>query len=44
MSMTAQDHTGSRWITAFDETARTLLGKDAQELNDLRESVRISIK
>lgn len=37
LSMTANDHTGSSWLTAFNEVARSILNYDAADLRQLRE-------
>ena len=32
LALTANDHTGSQWITAFQDTAEPFLGMDAKSL------------
>jgi len=34
----ASDHTGSTWLTAFNEVGEALLGCGASDLNNLREA------
>ena len=36
LSCNASDHTGSQWISSFDEVAKQLLGVDAKTLNEHR--------
>lgn len=38
LSLTANDHTGSYWLTAFNEVATDILGKEAIELLQLLQS------
>eukprot|EP00667_Euglena_gracilis_P012717 EG_transcript_13077 len=38
VSMTANDHTGSLWLTAFQESAEALLGMDAKKLAAAQEA------
>jgi len=35
--MKAEDHSGNVWMTAFDDTAKELLGRDAQQVQKLKE-------
>ena len=37
LSMKAEDHTGNVWMTAFDDTAKELLGFDAQHVQNLKD-------
>jgi len=40
MSLKLADHTGSQWMTAFDESGGVVLGKTAGEMRDLKENDR----
>jgi hypothetical protein len=40
LSLSAADHTGSAWLNAFNEVGRTILGKEAQELEALKAQVK----
>ncbi|KAL2913642.1 Replication factor A protein 1 [Polyrhizophydium stewartii] len=37
MSLSVTDYTGQTWLQAFNETAEKLIGKTANEMNELRE-------
>ncbi|QDS71633.1 hypothetical protein FKW77_007381 [Venturia effusa] len=38
LSFNVADHTGSFWLSCFDEQARSMLGKTADEMNELKEA------
>jgi replication factor A1 len=38
LSINVSDHTGQIWISGFDDTGRLIMGKTADELNELKES------
>ena len=38
MSINVSDHTGQIWLSAFNETGALIMGKSADELNDIKES------
>jgi replication factor A1 len=37
MSINVSDHTGQLWVSCFDETGRTIMGKSADELMEIKE-------
>ncbi|KAJ8901074.1 hypothetical protein NDN08_004934 [Rhodosorus marinus] len=37
LNVNAQDHTGTMWLSFFDEAAQTIIGKSATEMSDLQE-------
>jgi len=37
LNVNAQDHTGTIWLSFFDEAAQTIIGKSATEMSDLQE-------
>ncbi|KAK3501729.1 putative single-stranded DNA-binding protein 68k chain [Neurospora crassa] len=38
MSVNVNDHTGQLWLSCFDDTARVIMGKSADELMEIRET------
>jgi len=38
MTLTVADHTGSQWVTAFNDTGKKLIGTEAKTLVDLQDS------
>ena len=38
--MNVADHSGSQWLTCFQDTGMEILGKSAEELGELRDQVR----
>ena len=36
MSMKAEDSSGHSWVTAFDDTAKMILGVDAKQMMELK--------
>lgn len=38
--MNVADHSGSQWLTCFQDTGMEILGKSAAELGELRDQVR----